>query len=75
MDGKSECACVARTPSAGVAKPWRNTTMQAEIQRACGIDFLAADRDELAALLQDKIHPIPPAKPAPLPAPNRGKWG
>jgi lysyl-tRNA synthetase class 2 len=40
-----------------LAKPWRNTTMQAEILRVTGIDFLAAERDELAALLEGKIHP------------------
>ncbi len=40
-----------------LAKPWRNTTMQAEIKRVTGIDFLSAERDELAALLEGKIHP------------------
>jgi lysyl-tRNA synthetase class 2 len=40
-----------------LAKPWRSTTMQVEILRVTGIDFLAADRDELAALLDGKIHP------------------
>jgi lysyl-tRNA synthetase class 2 len=38
-------------------KPWRNTTMQAEILRVCGVDFLAAGRDQLAALLDGKVHP------------------
>jgi lysyl-tRNA synthetase, class II len=40
-----------------LSKPWRNTTMQAEIVRVTGVDFLAAGRDELAALLDDRIHP------------------
>ncbi len=40
-----------------LAEPWRTTTMQQEILRVTGVDFLAADRDELAALVQDKVHP------------------
>jgi lysyl-tRNA synthetase, class II len=36
---------------------WRETTMQAEIERVTGIDFLAAEREELAGLLEGKIHP------------------
>jgi lysyl-tRNA synthetase, class II len=40
-----------------LGKPWRNTTMQAEILRVTGVDFLEADRDELAALLEGKVHP------------------
>ncbi len=40
-----------------LAKPWRNTTMQAEILRVTGVDFLAAEREELMALLEGKIHP------------------
>jgi lysyl-tRNA synthetase class 2 len=40
-----------------LAKPWRKTTMQTEILRVTGVDFLAADRDELAALLEDRVHP------------------
>ena len=40
-----------------LGKPWRNTTMQQEILRVTGVDFLEADRDELATLLDGKIHP------------------
>ncbi len=40
-----------------LAKPWLKTTMQAEIARVTGVDFLEADRDELAALLDGKVHP------------------
>ncbi len=40
-----------------LAKPWRNTTMQAEMLRVTGVDFLAAEREELMALLEGKIHP------------------
>ncbi len=40
-----------------LAKPWRVTTMQAEIERVTGVDFLGATREELAALLEGKIHP------------------
>ncbi len=40
-----------------LAKPWRTTTMQAEIMRVTGVDFLDSDRDELAKLLDDRIHP------------------
>jgi lysyl-tRNA synthetase, class II len=40
-----------------LAKPWRTTTMQAEILRVTGVDFLDTDRDELAKLLEDRIHP------------------
>ena len=40
-----------------LAKPWRNTTMQAEILRVTGVDFLAVEREELMALLEGKIHP------------------
>jgi lysyl-tRNA synthetase class 2 len=40
-----------------LAKPWRTTTMQAEISRVTGVDFLAAGRDELAKLLDDRVHP------------------
>lgn len=40
-----------------LAKPWRKTTMQAEIKRVTGVDFLAASREELAALLDDRVHP------------------
>jgi lysyl-tRNA synthetase, class II len=40
-----------------LAKPWRTTTMQAEIERVTGVDFLAAGRDELAELLDGRVHP------------------
>jgi lysyl-tRNA synthetase class 2 len=40
-----------------LAKPWRTTTMQAEIMRVTGVDFLDSDRDKLAKLLDDRIHP------------------
>ncbi len=40
-----------------LGKPWRNTTMQAEILRVTGVDFLAVEREDLAALLEGKIHP------------------
>ncbi len=40
-----------------LSKPWHKTTMQAEILRVTGVDFLEADRDELAALLDGKVHP------------------
>jgi lysyl-tRNA synthetase, class II len=40
-----------------LAEPWRTTTMRAEILRVAGVDFLAATRDELAALLDDRVHP------------------
>jgi lysyl-tRNA synthetase, class II len=40
-----------------LAKPWRATTMQTEILRVTGVDFLDTDRDELAGLLDDRIHP------------------
>jgi lysyl-tRNA synthetase, class II len=40
-----------------LGKPWRNTTMQTEIQRVTGVDFLEAGRDELATLLEGKVHP------------------
>jgi lysyl-tRNA synthetase class 2 len=40
-----------------LSAPWRVTTMQAEIERVTGVDFLAASRDELAALIEDRIHP------------------
>lgn len=40
-----------------LAKPWRATTMQAEILRVTGVDFLDTDRDELAKLLDDRVHP------------------
>jgi lysyl-tRNA synthetase class 2 len=40
-----------------LAKPWRITTMQAEILRVTGRDFLEAERDELAKLLDDRVHP------------------
>lgn len=40
-----------------LAEPWRTTTMQAEIERVTGVDFLAASRDDLAALLEDRVHP------------------
>ncbi|MFZ1155763.1 MAG: lysine--tRNA ligase [Solirubrobacteraceae bacterium] len=40
-----------------LGKPWRNTTMQAEILRVTGVDFLAAEREDLSALLDGKIHP------------------
>jgi lysyl-tRNA synthetase, class II len=40
-----------------LSAPWRVTTMQAEIDRVTGVDFLAASRDELAALIEDRVHP------------------
>lgn len=40
-----------------LSAPWRATTMQAEIQRVTGVDFLAADRAQLATLLEDRVHP------------------
>ncbi len=40
-----------------LSETWRATTMQAEIERVTGVDFLAAQRDELAALLDDRTHP------------------
>jgi len=40
-----------------LSKPWRKTTMQEEIKRVTGVDFLAADRDALAALVEQKVHP------------------
>jgi len=40
-----------------LSEPWRVTTMQAEIARVTGVDFLAAGRDELAALLKGRVHP------------------
>ena len=40
-----------------LSAPWRVTTMQAEIDRVTGVDFLAAGRDELAALIEDRVHP------------------
>ncbi|HEX3693703.1 MAG TPA: lysine--tRNA ligase [Solirubrobacteraceae bacterium] len=40
-----------------LSKTWRATTMQAEIERVTGVDFLAAGRDELAVLLKDRVHP------------------
>lgn len=40
-----------------LAKPWRTTTMREEIQRVAGVDFLATGRDELAKLLEDRVHP------------------
>jgi lysyl-tRNA synthetase class 2 len=40
-----------------LSEPWRTTTMQAEIERVTGVDFLASGREELAALLEDRVHP------------------
>jgi lysyl-tRNA synthetase, class II len=40
-----------------LGKPWRNTTMRAEVLRVTGMDFIEAGRDELAALLEGKVHP------------------
>jgi lysyl-tRNA synthetase, class II len=40
-----------------LGKPWRNTTMQAEILRVTGVDFLEVDREQLADLLDGKVHP------------------
>jgi lysyl-tRNA synthetase class 2 len=40
-----------------LGEPWRVTTMQAEIERVTGVDFLAAGRDELAGLLEGRVHP------------------
>ncbi|HEU0251339.1 MAG TPA: lysine--tRNA ligase [Solirubrobacteraceae bacterium] len=40
-----------------LSAPWRVTTMQAEIDRVTGVDFLAASRDELATLIEDRVHP------------------
>jgi lysyl-tRNA synthetase, class II len=40
-----------------LSQPWRKTTMQAEIARVTGVDFLACSRDELAGLLDERIHP------------------
>jgi lysyl-tRNA synthetase class 2 len=38
-------------------QPWFKTTMRDEIARVTGVDFLASDRDQLAALLDDRVHP------------------
>jgi lysyl-tRNA synthetase, class II len=43
--------------SIDLSKPWRTTTMQQEISRVTGVDFLAAGRDELAELLRGRVHP------------------
>jgi lysyl-tRNA synthetase, class II len=43
--------------SIDLGKPWRKTTMQQEILRVTGMDFLAAERDELAELLGGRVHP------------------
>jgi lysyl-tRNA synthetase, class II len=40
-----------------LSEPWHKTTMQAEILRVTGVDFLEASRDRLAELLNDKVHP------------------
>jgi lysyl-tRNA synthetase class 2 len=40
-----------------LSKPWRKTTMQKEILRVTDIDFLASERDELAQLLDGRVHP------------------
>jgi lysyl-tRNA synthetase class 2 len=40
-----------------LAQPWLETTMQTEMLRVTGVDFLAAERDELATLLDDRVHP------------------
>jgi lysyl-tRNA synthetase class 2 len=40
-----------------LSAPWRVTTMRAEIDRVTGVDFLDASRDELAALIEDRVHP------------------
>jgi lysyl-tRNA synthetase, class II len=37
--------------------PWRKTTMQQEMLSITGVDFLAAERDELAELLGERVHP------------------
>ncbi len=43
--------------SIDLSEPWRKTTMQEEIKRVTGVDFLAAGRDELAQLLGERVHP------------------
>jgi lysyl-tRNA synthetase class 2 len=43
--------------SIDLSKPWRVTTMRDEILRVAGVDFLESSRDELAALLGQRIHP------------------
>jgi len=40
-----------------LSKPWLKTTMQREMLRVTGVDFLQADRAELAALLGERVHP------------------
>jgi lysyl-tRNA synthetase, class II len=40
-----------------LSKPWRKTTMQAEILRVTGVDFLTAEREELISLVDGKVHP------------------
>ncbi|MGA9875436.1 MAG: lysine--tRNA ligase [Solirubrobacteraceae bacterium] len=40
-----------------LAKPWHKTTMREEILRVADVDFLEASRDELAELLDGKVHP------------------
>jgi lysyl-tRNA synthetase class 2 len=40
-----------------LSERWCQTTMQAEILRVTAVDFLEADRDELARLLDDRVHP------------------
>lgn len=43
--------------SIDLGAPWRKTTMQQEILRVTGVDFLDAERDELAKLLDGRVHP------------------
>jgi lysyl-tRNA synthetase, class II len=40
-----------------LSQPWRVTTFRQELERVTGVDFLAASRDELAALLGERVHP------------------
>jgi lysyl-tRNA synthetase, class II len=40
-----------------LSKPWRVTTMREEIQRVCGVDFLESSREQLAGLVDEKVHP------------------
>jgi lysyl-tRNA synthetase class 2 len=40
-----------------LALPWRRTTMQEAILEVTGADILASDRDQLAKVLEDRVHP------------------
>jgi lysyl-tRNA synthetase, class II len=43
--------------SIDLSLPWRKTTMQREMLRVTGVDFLAAEREELVQLLGERVHP------------------